>query len=640
MPFGYHGRILRVDLTSSTVSIEELAEDICRKYMGGSALNLYYLLNEMSAGADPLGEDNILVLSSSAVTGAPVSGLSRMTVSAKSPLTGAIGDSQCGGTWPVKLKFSGFDAVIIKGKAPAPVYLRIYDGKAELKDASTLWGKTTVEVETALADELKDKKIEVLQIGPAGEKMVRFAAIINKCSRANGRTGMGAVMGSKNLKAVVVQGNNRPALADKESVLKLARKGAKEFPDSNVAYIGKYGTAGIVASQNAAGGLPTYNYNEGVFEQAEKLDGVTLYNDLLAGCKEGKQDSKGRETCFGCVIRCKRVVENDTGPYKLNPKYGGPEYETTSIFGSYCGISNLPAIAKANELCNKYGMDTMSCGATIAWAMEAFEAGVLTEDDTDGLVINFGDADMMLKLVEKIALQQGFGKTLGLGSAKAAKVLGKGSEFLVTCKGQELPAHMPQVKRSLALIYAVNPFGADHESSEHDPTYEEGGFAAFKDRLIPMGLNNPQSGQSLNSEKVRFARKTQYLFSLMDSLNLCQFAWGPGWQLYGPLEMVDMVTAITGWDITLDELLEVGERRLNMLREFNHREGFNRDNDVLPEKLFNELKNGPSKIWKVDRNELGTALDEYYLQNGWDQSSGNPKPETLERLGLSWVREP
>jgi aldehyde:ferredoxin oxidoreductase len=639
MRYGYNGKILRVDLSSATITVEELSEEFPRKYMGGSALNLYYLLREMASGVDPFGPDNILALSVGVTTGAPISGLSRMTANAKSPLTGAIGDSQCGGFWPAELKSSGFDGIIIRGRASSPVYLWVHNGEAELLDAFHLWGKITGDVEHAIRRELGDEKIEVMQIGPAGEKMVRFACLINMCNRANGRTGMGAVMGSKNLKAVAVRGDRKPAVADRKALTELARHGAKTFPTSHVTGLGKYGTAGVVSVQQDAGGLPTFNFTSGVFDGWKAIDGTTMYETILKGREDGKQDREGRDTCFGCLIRCKRVVEIRGGPHTVDPLYGGPEYETLATLGSYCGVDNLAAISKANEMCNKYGLDTISCGATIAWAMEAFEAGVLSTGDTGGLELRFGNAEAMVKLTEMIANRQGLGDVLAEGSARAAGQLERGAEFLINSKGQEAPAHMPQVKRSLALIYAVNPFGADHTSSDHDPSYE-GAFETFKDRLAIMDLTKPQEPQSLGPEKVNFARKTQHLHSLLDSLNLCEFAWGPSWQLYGPEEILKMVRAVTGWDVSMEELLTVGERRLNMLRAFNAREGINRRQDKLPERFFREgLRGGPSDGWVVKKDEFEAALDEYYRQSGWDVKTGTPTRETLEKLGLGWVSE-
>jgi aldehyde:ferredoxin oxidoreductase len=643
MAYGYNGKILHVNLTSGELRVEAPPESFYRKYLGGSALNMYYLLKEMPPQADPLGPDNILALSVGVTTGAPISGQSRMTSTAKSPLTGAIGDAQCGGFFPAEMKFAGFDAFIIKGKAPWPVYLWVNDGHYELRDASHLWGKVTGEVEAILQEELGDKNIEVAQVGPAGERGVRYAAIINMSNRANGRTGMGAVMGSKNLKAVVVRGKEGKknfAVANKQAIIGLARYGAKAVPGSDVAGLAKYGTAETTGAQQSVAGLPSYNFNSGVFDQWEKIDGTTMYDTILLGVNEDKQDLKGRDTCYSCTIRCKRVVEITDGPYRVDPHYGGPEYETTSTFGNYCGISDLAAIAYANQLCNQYGLDTISCGATIAWAMECFENGKITIEDTGGIELRFGNAEAMVQMTELIARGEGFGQILGLGSQAAAEQIGRGTEaYLVTGHRQELPAHMPQMKRSLALIYAVNPFGADHQSSEHDPVYE-GSKVSYPDRLGLLGLSEAQPRRSLGPEKVRFARQTQYLYSALDSVNVCQFVYGPAWQLYGPQEVRNMIEYVTGWDITIDELLEVGERRLNMLRAFNAREGIDRSQDRLSEKLFKKaLQGGKSDGIKLDQAEFEAALDEYYRQNDWDVETGAPTRYKLEALDLGWVAD-
>jgi aldehyde:ferredoxin oxidoreductase len=637
MPYGYNGKILHVNLTTGELGVEEPEEKFYRKYMGGSALGLYYLLKEMPAGADPLGPDNVLVLALSVITGAPISGQSRLTAAAKSPLTGGVGDSQCGGFFPAELKFAGFEAIVVKGRAPQPVYLWIHDGQAELREATHLWGRVTGEVEASIQEELGDKRIQVLQCGPAGEKGVRFAALINMSNRANGRTGMGAVMGSKNLRAVAVRGRQRPSLADKEALSELARWGAADFPQSGVAGLGKYGTGRVISYQHRSGGLPTRNYTSGVFEGYEALDGTTMYDTILRGAAEGKQDSLGRDTCYGCVVRCKRVVEVTEGPYHVDPHYGGPEYESIAALGSYCGVSDLVAVAKANELCNKYGMDTISCGATIAWAMECFENGLLTIEDTGGLALRFGNAAALVQMVEMIGKREGFGDLLAEGSARAAARFGRGAErYLITSKKQEAPAHMPQVKPTLALIYAVNPFGADHESHEHD-----GGYAGAPERMAQLSLLDPQPPLTLNAEMVRYAMVTQHFYSATDSINVCQFVFGPaGWQLYGPDQLVQIVRAVTGWKVSLYELMKLGERRLNMMRAFNARESIGRDADTLPEKFFTvPLKGGRSDGYAVDRQAWQQALETYYGMCGWDAETGYPTRSKLEELGIGWVAD-
>jgi aldehyde:ferredoxin oxidoreductase len=640
MSHGYNGKILHLDLTSRQLSVEEPEEAFYRKYMGGSAMAMYYLLRDMPPGVDPLGPDNILVLALSVLTGTAISGQSRLTAAAKSPLTSAIGDSQSGGFFPAELKFAGFDAIVIKGRAENPVYLWIHDSQYELRDASHLWGKITGEAEAAIKAELGDDKIEVLQVGPAGENGVRFAGIFSMSNRANGRTGMGAVMGSKNLKAVAVRGRKRPNVADKGGLNKLARWGAANLADSDIAGLAKYGTAETTGSNQTSGTLPAYNYNSGVFDGWESIDGTTMYDTILKGAKERNQDREGRDTCYACTVRCKRVVELTEGKYKVDPHYGGPEYETTSTFGNYCGIDNLPAISKANEICNKYGMDSISCGATISWAFEAFNEGKLTLEDTDGLDLTWGNADSMVALTEKIAKREGFGDLLAEGSERAAKMIGRGTEeYLITVKGQEAPAHMPRVKRSLAIIYATNPFGADHQSHEHDPAIE-GDFEFYSDRLAVLGFSEEQEARSLSDEKIRFAMVSQHMYSAMDSLNICQFVFGPAWQLYGPEDMVEMVHAVTGWEeVNFTELLRVGERRLNMLRAFNAREGIDRRADVLPKKLFKPLKGGVSDGWKLDRDEVELALDKYFEFCGWDVETGIPSRAKLEELDLGWVAD-
>lgn len=625
MPYGYHGKVLHVYLNDLSLEVETPPESFYRFYMGGSAMGAYYLLKHTPAHVDPLSSENTLVLTLSVLTGAPISGQSRLTAVAKSPLTDAIGDSQSGGFFPAELKFAGYDALVIHGKAEKPVYLWIHDGEAVLRPADHLMGKKTGEVDDLLREELEDKKIQVIQTGIAGENGVRYAALMNMANRANGRTGMGAVMGSKNLKAIAVRGKQRPELADRKGLLGSSKWGADNFEDSDVYGLGLFGTAEIVRSQDKAGGLPTRNWSTGTFENAIALDGTTMSKTIL----------KGRDTCYACTVRCKRVVEVLEGPYKVDPRYGGPEYETLSTFGTFCGIDDLEAIAYANQLCNAYGMDTISCGATIAWAMDCFEKGLLTTEDTDGLELRFGNTDVMIQMVEKIAHRDGFGDLLAEGSARAAEKIGRGTEDLVvTVKKQELPAHMPQVKRSLSLIYAVNPFGADHQSHEH-----EGSYADYPDRMAEIGLKDPQPPRTLNKEIVHYSLVTQYMYSMLDTLNLCQFVFGPAWQLYGPGQIVEAVQKITGWDVDLDELQLAGERRLNLLRAFNAREGIGRDADVMPKKMYKALQGGASDGIALNEEELEEAKDIYYAEAGWDVSTGVPTREKLEELELDWLVE-
>jgi len=645
MLYGFTGKILHVDLTNHALEIEEPDEAFYRHYMGGSLMGLYYLWRNTPAGADPLGPENTLTLACSASTGLPISGQSRCTATCKSPSSGGVADSQAGGFWPAELKYAGFDAIVIKGASKTPVYLWIHDGEAELRDASHLWGKKTIEVHTLLEDELGDRKIEVAQIGPAGEKLSILAAIMNMSNRAWGRTGVGAVMGSKKLKAIAVRGKRRVRPADKAGIAALAKKGARIFPGSDSEAFGKYGTADTVMANYGAGGLPTNNWNSGVMptrELAEMIGGERLYDELLRGAEAGNQDKDGRDTCYACIIRCKRVVETEWMNNKLVPEYGGPEYETIATFGSYCGISDLHAVTYANQLCNEYGVDTISTGATLAWVMDCYANGVFTAEELDGIKPEFGDAEAMIALLKKTLKREGVGDALADGSARAADRLGKGHDHLLTVKGQELPAHMPQVKRSLAVIYATNPFGADHQSSEHDPAYHPKVYEeTTKDLLIPLGLTKPQPNKALNAEKVEFALKTQYTYSTMDTVSICQFVYGPGgWQLFGPQEIADLLTATTGWETSVDDMQEIGRRRLNMMRAYNAREGLTRDRDTLPKKMFKKaLSGGRSDGIALNEAELAAGLDMYFEQAGWDVATGVPTRATLEDVGLAWVAD-
>jgi aldehyde:ferredoxin oxidoreductase len=632
MPHGYNGKILHVDLTKGALTAEEPDEAFYRKYMGGSAMGMYYILRDMPRGADPVGPDNVLTLMTGVTTGAAISGQSRINANAKSPISGGIGDSQGGGFFPAEMKFAGIDGLVIKGKSANPVYLWIKDGEFELRDAAHLMGKKTGEVDEILKQELGDNKIEILQHGPAAEKGVIFSSLVSMSNRNNGRTGMGLVMASKNLKAVVVRGKKKPTLADSKALAALNRSGPKILPDNpDMPGLAEEGTATVVLFQNTAGTLPTRNYTEGQFEHCEDISGARMVETIL----------KERDTCYACVVRCKRVVEIKEGAYRADPKYGGPEYETLSTFGSYCGVNNMAAIAAANQMCNEYGVDTIAAGATIAFAIECFENGVITRDQTGGLELKYGDADAMLKALTMMLNGDGeFGKTLGMGSERAAKIWGNGAdEFLITVKGAEAPAHMPQAKRSLGLIYAVNPFGADHQSSEHDPYYEEGVADLNLNRLKLLGLGAPQPGYSLTEEKVRFAYLTEVFYSMLDSVELCQFVFGPAWTLYGPAETVDMINAVTGWGVTVDELMAVGERRLNLFRTFNAREGLNRNADKLPKKFFKALKgSGPTAGIALTHEEIESALDNYYKFAGWT-SDGIPTRETLKKHDIEWAAE-
>ena len=631
MPNGYNGKILHVDLTAGSLTVEEPNEAFYRKYMGGSAMGMHYILRDMPQGADPLGPENVLTLMTGVATGAAISGQSRLNANAKSPISGGIGDSQSGGFFPAELKFAGFDGIVIKGKASKPMYLAIIDGEYELRDAAHLMGKKSGEVDDIIHQEV-DPKAEILQHGIGAENGVLYSSLVSMSNRHNGRTGMGLVMASKNLKAVVVRGRQKVTVADQKALTALNRFGPKAIPENgDMDGLAEFGTAVVVLFNNSIGSLPTFNYNQGQFESCEPISGERMAETVL----------KERDTCYACVVKCKRVVEITEGKHKVDPRYGGAEYETLGTFGSYCGVSDLAAVNLANQICNEYAVDTIACGATIAFAMECYEKGVITKEQTDGLELKFGDADVMLQVLDKIVKGEGeLGKTLGMGSERAAAKWGNGAdEFLITVKGAEAPAHMPHAKRSLGLIYAVNPFGADHQSSEHDPYYEEGIGDFNLDRLKQIGLGEPQPAYSLTEEKVRFAYETECFYSMLDSAELCQFVWGPTWTLYDGKQTAEMINAVTGWDMTVEELVDVGRRRLNLFRVFNAREGLGRKDDKLPKKFFKALEGeGPTAGIALTHEEIDSAIDHYYKLAGWT-ADGVPTPETLKKHDIEWAAE-
>lgn len=621
-------RILYVDLNTKTTEVKTLDAETYRKYPGGSALGLYLMMQEMDPKVDPLSPENMLIFSVSPLTGIPISGQSRMCLTTKSPLTGTVGDSQVGGFIPAVVKANGWDAIVLKGKADKPVYLYIEKDKVEIRNAEKLWGKITGDAEKALIEELGHDKFEASIIGPGGENLVSYAAIMHRRSRANGRNGVGAVMGSKNVKALVVRNAKPVAPADPDGMKKLTLN-VKERMAANETIVDTSlnGSAGCVDGHAAEGFLPSYNWETGMIDDWIKTAGTTITNTVL----------KKRETCFGCAIRCKGVVDI---PGKADPEYGGPEYETCATFGCYCGNTDLGEICHANQLCNMYGIDTISCGATIAWAMDCFERGLLTTKETDGLELKFGNGKVFEELIKKIVYKEkGIGELLAKGSAAAAKELGKDAEDLVVaCKGQEWPAHMVQFKPNLALNYAANPFGADHQSSEHDPAL----MAPDDDQnwLWPNMLDTFEKCDSygiLDDNKARFAYATQKFYAMMDTLCLCQFAWGPAWQLYGPEELVEFCKYGIGWDTSIEELQEIGERRINMMRLFNQKLGFSRKDDTLPKKAFLPVEYTEGEIAQITPQQFEDTLTTYYRYAGWDVETGNPTPETIERLGLEWV---
>lgn len=620
--FGYCGRILKVDLSTEEVDVEEPSEDFYRRYFGGEAVIGYYLLKELKAGVDPLSPDNLLIFATGVLTGHPFSGSGRNSVGGKSPLTGGFGSSEVGGYWGSTLKMAGYDAIVVSGCSEEPCYLWVHDGEVEIRGGSHLWGKTTGEVEELLKREL-GRGIRVAQIGPAGERKVRYACVINDLSHAAGRTGMGAVMGSKRLKAIAVRGSKPPPLADPEKVKEEARW-VSEHPDVELPIgrtLGAFhetGTGGGLLSLNASGGLPTRNFREGAFEGAEEISGERMVETILVD----------RHTCYGCIIRCKRTVKVDE-PYRVDPKYGGPEYETLASFGSNCGISDLKAIAKANEICNAYGLDTISTGVSISFAMECYEKGIITDEDTDGVPLRFGDPEALLKVLDQIVRREGLGRLLGEGVKRASERIGKGSEKIAMhVKGLEVPMHEPRLKKGLGIGYAVSPTGADHCHNMHDTLFK--GWTVNMAEIQSLGILKPLPANVLNPEKMRLLVYGSTWRHFTNCGVICYFT--PWYYAETP----NLVNAITGWNTTTWELMKVGERAATMARVFNLREGLTADEDLLPERFSQPFTSGPTAGEKITPKDVERCKEIYYGMMGWDER-GIPTPEKLHELDIGWT---
>ena len=615
LPFGYNGKILRVDLTEERITVEEPPEAWYRTYLGGMGAIAYYLLRELEGGEDPLGPENLLIMAPGVITGAPFSGSGRNAVGGKSPLTGGFGEADAGGFWQAELKHTGFDGIIFNGAAEDPLWLWIRDGEVEIRDASGLWGLEVAECQDRMREEVGEPQAKTALIGPGGENRVRLAAVVNDLNHVAGRSGLGAVMGSKKLKGVAVRGHNPPALADPGRVRELARAVNARIPDESQ-NMHEYGTGVDMDAYAETGNLPTRNFRDGGFEHASEIDAIAVK----------KRYGVGMETCYACAVRCKKMVELDE-PYSVEARYRGPEYETLASLGSDCGVTDLAAICKANEFCQRHGLDTIGTGATIAFAMECFENGIITEEETGGVDLRFGNAEAMVRMVEMIGKREGLGGLLAEGVKRAAERLGRGAEaYAIHVKGQEVPMHEPRLKRGLGIGYAVSPTGADHCHNLHDTIMT----GVNLEKLRPFGILEEVPVESLGGEKVRMYKYWMLMRVLANCLSVCQF---PPWRF---TEYADLVQAVTGWDVSMFELVKVAERALNLARVFNLREGFTAADDWLPSRFFQPQTSGALSETAVDAGELKRAIGLFYEMMGWS-GAGVPLPGTLHELGIGWA---
>ncbi len=630
MAFGSNGAILRVDLTSGTTEIETFDEAFYRRYPGGKALAAYHLLREMPAGADPLGPDNVLILAAGLLTGAPVSTATRFNAIARSPLTGGFGELEAGGYWGPELKMAGLDAIILTGRSPHPVWLWIRDGVAEIRDARALWGQDPPAVQAAIKEETGEKLCRVLQIGRAGENLVPYAMLMNELRHYNGRTGMGAVMGSKNVRAIAVKGSHKYGeLANDAAALgEIGRRLSKTIPEHPQGWdLRTKGTPGLTDGLNAAGILPTRNFRLGSFEQVEQI-GWAAFEAIRSGTR----------SCYACAVRCKPETAFEGQRYRVTDTYDGPEYEAIAGFGSNCAIFDMELVARANELCNELGLDVISTAGTVAFVMECVEHGLVGPDELHGVDLRFGNGEALLESLPLIADRRGIGELLALGSRRIAEQLGGDAlAFAMQVKGLELAMHEPRGKTGVALGYATNEAGADHLVGFHDPIFVNPELVPFKG-AIPLGGIEPADVFSLGDAKVGNWYTGERWNSAEKVLGLCFF--GPAPRSFIQVEdVVAAVRAATGWDVTVDELLDIGERAVNMARVFNNREGFTRGDDRLPGRLYTPLEGGPLTGRSIDREAFEAAITALYELKGWDPVTGAPTAERLHALGLDWTVE-
>ena len=608
-PAGYNGRILRVNLSTKNTTAEPINELFCRRYIGGAGFITYYLWKELKQGVDALSPDNKLIFALGPVSGLQLPGAARHCIGAKSPLTGGIAKAEAGGFWASELKRAGYDAIIVEGRAETPVYLWVQDGEASIRDATHLWGQETKETEAAIRAELGDERTQMALIGPGGENKVRYACIMQGLYDAAARGGLGAVMGSKNLKAIAVRGHKLPRIADRE-LLKEIRQEVLASPPHWLSALGTGGPS--IINEQALGNLPVRNFRDGLFPEAAQIHAGVMKETMWVGM----------EGCFACPVRCKKMVQFEE-PYHVDAAYGGPEYESIAALGSNCGMGNIKAVVKANERCGAYSLDTISTGGTLAFAMECFEKGLLTTKDTDGIDLRFGNHEAMLKVIDLIAKRQGIGNLLAEGSARLAQKIGQGSEkFAMQVKGLEAGMHEPRLSPSMGLGFMVNPHGADHVCSLHDLFFLS---EIMIKEMHPLGIIDLLPVDDIGPRKVALFRLDQLNKILGDCLAICLFLE------YSLDKRVELVKAATGWDTGIPELFRVAERVLTMARLFNIREGLSAADDVLPERFFQPKTDGALVDKALDRAKLEKAKSFYYTLMGWD-AQGVPLPEKVEEL--------
>ncbi len=613
---GYGGKNLRVNLSDLTVEIEQQSEDFYRLYLGGTGFIAATILRELPPFIDPLGPENKLVFALGPLCGHQIIGSGRHSIGGKSPLTNAIAESEAGGFWGAELRKTGFDFIIIEGTSQSPVYLWINNMTVEIRSADHLWGFETLDTQKAIRKELKDSKVRVACIGPGGERLVRYACVTHDVRHIAGRNGLGAVMGSKKLKAIAVRGNQQPEVYNGIAIKELSRSMGRNFKTSSAVW--QCGTGNTMISYEASGNLPVNNFKGGLFPDVIRITPQHMMEQDYLVKMSG---------CYICPIKCKREIRLEQ-PWKVNSEYGGPEYETLAAFGSNCGNNQVEPIIKAHELCNRYGIDTISTGVAISFAMECYENGLLEDRDTDGLELRFGNVEAMLSMVEKIATKQGLGALLAEGVKRASEKIGLDSQvYAMHVKGCEMPMHDPRSKHGMGLHYSVHSNGPDHCTGIHDGlvTNNLSGW----DRI---DVAEPLANTEMNPRKARMLYHNGLWRQAANYLGLCLFV------PWSQRQKCDAVEAVTGWPMSSWRIMKTVERGITLNRIFNLREGFSIFDDVLPKRFYTSPQKGPLKDNGIDPKAHAEAREVYFQMLGWDED-GIPKYGRLVELGIEWAEK-
>ncbi|MEW6667339.1 MAG: aldehyde ferredoxin oxidoreductase family protein [Thermodesulfobacteriota bacterium] len=621
MPNGYAGRLLFVDLTRGTIRTESLGEELYRKYLGGTGLGARILYERMKPGADPLGPENMLGFVTGPLTATGVPGGGRYTVVTKSPVTGGWADSNSGGFWGPELKWAGYDAVFISGISPAPVYLSIQEDRAELRDASHLWGKDTAETEDILHKELGSAKPRIACIGPAGETCSLMAGIVNEQGRIAARGGVGAVMGSKRLKAVALIGDKKRKIpvGDAER-LKLIREGFVKSLQTSRFHQGltAAGTGRGTSFLLSIGDCPTRNWN------STGTDSMPTCDKLNSGNMDKyKLQAYG---CHSCPIRCGALIQVKEGPFATKGEMHRPEYETLAALGALCMNDRVESVIKANDVCNLYGLDTIAVGGTVAFAMECYEKGLITSDDTDGIELKWGSGEAVVALTGKIARREGIGAVLADGVKRAAESIGKGSEeWAMHIGGHRLPYHDPRFSPSMGLHYIADALPACHMGPQ-GAAILEGGRALGADPI----LRPPELALYGDYDKKGEMQATgMAYYQALSSSGLCAL-----YAIMLPIPVAELLAPVTGWDMGWKEVIEIGRRILTLRQAFNAREGVLPDAFKMPKRLLDPLTVGPATGQTVD---VETMKRGFYEAMAWDLATGKPDPKALKALELDDV---